>query len=100
MATLKTDYRPKLRLHFGTFLQFHAEGGLDTLIDHRPWLNTVIFLLGDNDLDNVDDTAEHHRDITFTIMNTGRVLVNYGIRPFFVPFQNKRRPRRDNYQEI
>ena len=73
---------------------------MDTLIDHIPWLNTVIFILGDNDFDNLDDTIRHHRDITFTIMNTGRVLVKYGIRPFFIPLQNRRRPRQDRYQEI
>ena len=56
--------------------------------------------LGDNDFDMIDDTDEFYRDVTFTIMNTGRTLLTYGIRPFFIPLQNRRRPRRDNYNDL
>ena len=97
---LKKEYRPKLALHVGTFLQFHAEGGLQTLLHHKPWLNTVIFMLGDNDLDAIDDTEEYYRDVTYTFMNSGQVLLTHGIRPFFVPFQNRNKPRRANYDDL
>ena len=100
LKQLKKEYRPKLSLYVGTFLQFHAEGGLQTLLHHRPWLNTVVFILGDNDLDDIDDTDEYYRDVTYTIMNSGRVLLNHGIRPFFVPIQNRTKPRRNNYDEL
>ena len=86
---LKKEYRPKLSLYAGTFLQFHAEGGLQTLLHHRPWLNTVTFILGDNALDAIDDTDEYYRDVTYTIMNSGRVLLNYSIRPFLYRFRTE-----------
>ena len=88
---LKKEYRPKIGLYVPTFLEFHGEGSLRTLISHRPWLNTAIFLLGDNDVDGPDDTERLYRDLTFVIMNTGRTLINYGIRPFFVPLQNRKK---------
>ena len=97
---LKKDYRPKHSMHVDTFLRFHAEGGVWTLVNHCPWLNTAIFLLGDNDFDNIDTTIRHHRDITFAIMHTGRILMTYGIRTFFIPLQNRTRPRLDTYDEV
>ena len=57
---LKKEYRPKISVYAPTFLEFHAEGDLGTLITHRPWLNTALFILGDNGVDGPDDTDEFY----------------------------------------
>ena len=73
------------------------------LINHAPKLDTVVFNLGGNDIDDEDSTDEHIRDITHSFMNSAKILNESNIRTFFVPIHPRRRPGRttvENYDML
>ena len=73
--------------------KFQTDERVLHIIKHLPWLNTALFLIGENDLDSGDNDWRFYRDLIFAFMNIGRILLKYGIKVFFVPLQNRRQFR-------
>ena len=72
---------------------FHSKQRYRELIEHTPHLDTVLFIIGGNDIDDQDHTEEHIRDITYTYMNTTHRLYKNNIRPYMLPIQPRKSPK-------
>lgn len=87
-----THFNISYQTHVSHITRFHSKQLYKEIISLKPKLDTVIFIIGGNDLDDMDTTEEHHRDISFAFMNTARRFNEANIRPFFLPIQPRRKP--------
>ena len=44
------------------------------IVDHMPWLNTAVFWIGENDLDQQGDDKCYYKDLALTFMHIGKTL--------------------------
>ena len=93
LDSLPPALQPLLTINAPNMLPFYVDGHYKKLLDHRPRLNTVIFIIGGNDIDSLDHTTEHLRDISHAFMRLAIILVQKGIKPFFLPIQPRTSPK-------
>ncbi|CAL4085573.1 unnamed protein product [Meganyctiphanes norvegica] len=76
-----------------SMLDFYGKELFYRLIYHKPKIDAVFFVIGGDDIDDVDSTMECHRDFTHAVFRTLLILHSHGIKPFILPIEPRENPK-------
>ena len=80
------------KIFSSTIINFYEKGLHEQLTTLTIKPQAALFIIGGNDIDNVNQTTEHIATISHALMNTARTMHTHNIKPYFLPIQPRRNP--------